>query len=142
MARTSTKVSGTFASGIGLPFREDSDGGAALADGENYVQNLVVVAMQANESDNPFQDLGVTNFAVFKPSADPAWRLVMRRRILTQIALLERDNLARFVRIDFNDGNGNGETLVEVTYLNLETQRENTFTAAITPTRDVGLRPL
>lgn len=140
MATQSTKLTGTFASGISSPFRSDSDGGLALAEGEAYVEQLVLTALQVNESDNPFQDLGVTNYAVFKPSADPAWRLVMRRRIRTQMELLERDNLAKFVRIDFGGSDGNGNFTVEVTYLNLETQQENTFTAAITPNGSVNLR--
>ena len=99
--------------------------------------------MQANESDNPFQDLGITDHAIFKPSADPTWQLFMRRRIKAQIDLLDRENLARFVGITFDPASdGNGNFGIQVTYLNLETQKENSISAAISQDGDVDLRPI
>lgn len=123
MARP-TKVTQTFASGISIPFRADSDGGVALSEGETYIQAQVLMCVRPNESDNPFQDLGVGQEAVFQSAADPDWKLVIRRRIERQFEELDRENLARLKKVRFEPGDGNGDLRVVIQYTNLETTTE------------------
>jgi hypothetical protein len=139
----STKISGNYAAGLSTPFRADTDGGALVVEGEEYVRQLILTAMGTNESDNPFQDLGVGEDSIFKVSADPRWKASLRRRIKAQLDLLDRENLARFVRLDMpQDSGSDGSYTVELTYLNLETQKESTLGALVAQNGDVNLRPL
>lgn len=119
-----TKVSQTFASGMSLPFRADSDGGVAVSEGETYIKMQVLMCVRPNDSDNPFQDLGVGQEAVFQNAADPDWKLVIRRRIERQFEELDRENLARLKKVRFEPGDESGDLRVVVQYTNLETTTE------------------
>lgn len=120
MARP-TKVTGDYASGIAIPFRGDSDGGVALAQGADYVNQLVLLTLKPNDSDNPFQDLDVTERAIFQNAADPEWKLETRQRVKKQMAQLERANLARLNKVVFGRGSDSGDLRVTIHYTNLET---------------------
>lgn len=138
-----TKVSQLFASGIALPFAGDSDGGVALSEGETYVLEQVRATVHPNDSDNPFQDLGVTDFAIFQNPTDPTWRRTIRERIKRQFAILESNNLARFVRMEFaQNADRNGDYDAVITYTNLETTSEASTAVQLTRSTDVGLRPV
>jgi hypothetical protein len=138
-----TKVSGLYASGIGEPFRGDSDGGVAISEGELYIDDQVFAAVSVNDSDNPFQDLGVTEFAVFQNPEDPAFRRVVRERIVDQFAFLESNNLARLLRVTFAQSSSpSGDYECSVTYIALETNSERESTFQMTREGDNGLRPI
>lgn len=138
-----TKVSLLYASGIASPFKRDSDGGIALSEGELYVDDQVFAAVNVNNSDNPFQSLGVTEQAIFENPEDPAWRRIIRERIQTQFKFLEDNNLARLLRVRFaRTSEENGDYNVTVEYVNLETNNERESTFMLTREDDVGLRPI
>ncbi len=132
-----SKVSGNYASGIAMPFRPDSDGGIVLTEGDRYITNLVLATVAPNESDNPFQDLG-DEAPIFQNPDSNSWQVRWRRRIKSQMALLERENLARLLDVSFSKG-GEGEYNVTVTFINLETARRQDVSAGITRTADGGL---
>lgn len=138
-----TKVRGLFASGIAADFRGDSDGGVALAEGEEYIDGQVWAAVSLNESDNPFQDLGITEYAVFRNPQDPAFRRVVRERIVDQFAYLEANNLAKLLRVEFaQQASEAGDYEVTVSYTVIETNSERQSTFQMTKEGDVGLRPV
>lgn len=142
MAR-STKVSGLYASGLAAPFRGDSDGGVALSEGELYVDDQVFAAVNANDSDNPFQDIGVTEFAVFQNPEDPSWRRIVQTRIETQFRFLQENNLARLLRVQFRKQSAeDGNYEASVHYVNLETNDERESTFQLSSENDVGLRSI
>jgi len=125
--RSPTKVSGNYASGLAFPVVADGDGGFALAEGDEYIRGLVFSALQPNDSDNPFQDIGGSNFPVFKIAGDVGWRQVYKARIIEVFALLERENLARYVSITWDteaNKNNDGNTFMTVRYMNLENATE------------------
>jgi len=136
------KTSGLYASGIGSPFRADSDGGLALSEGDAYVRAQVFAAVNVNTSDNPFQDLGVGESMIFENAEDPAWRRTVRERIVTQFKALETNNLARLVRVDFaTRGNESGDFEMTVVYVNLETNAEQSAAFGVAA-GNVGLRAI
>lgn len=115
-----TKVGGDYSSGISIPFRGDGDGGLALDEGDPYIRSLVLATVSPNMSENPFQDLGSDESAIFQNPDDPDWRRVVRRRIERQFRELDDHNLARLIRVNFGTGNGNGELRAGIEYINLE----------------------
>ncbi len=115
-----TKVSGDYASGIAVPFRVDGDGGIALEEGDPYIRSQVLATVSPNMSENPFQDLGSDESAVFQNPDDPDWGRVVRRRIERQFAELEVNELARLERIQFGRSDGEGNLNVSIDYINLE----------------------
>ena len=126
-----TKVSLDYASGISQPFRGDSDGGVALAEGEEYIRQQVLATMMPNGSDNPFQDLGIGEEAIFQNPASPDWKLAIRQRITRQMALLERENLARLLKVRFDRVKPSGDLSVVVSYTNLETTQAGQAVALV-----------
>ena len=122
--RKSTKISGNFASGVALPFRADHDGGIAITEGDNWIYNQVLAVVSPNESDNPFQDLGGSEFPIFQNADDPSWRSHVRARIRRQFQTLQRENLARLSKLSFLGGDENGDYRVKVEYINMESTRQ------------------
>lgn len=136
------KVNGLYSSGIAHPLRGDGDGGFVLAQGDAYIEQQVLAVMLSNDSANPFQDLGSTGGAVFQNPSDPSWRRIVRERILRQFAALERNNLARLLKVEFaTTSDANGDYNVTVLYVNLETNTERSVAQSVS-TIDRPLRPL
>ncbi len=139
--RKATKVSGLYASGIDWAFRGDSDGGVAVSEADEYIESQVFACLQVNTSDNPFQDLGVTQRAVFENPEDPEWRRILQDRIRTQFRFLDTNNLARLVRIKFSrDDAQDGNYGIVVEYTNLETNTQKTSVFAMSAEADIGLQ--
>ena len=121
MARKPTKISGNYASGISIPFRPDGDGGLVLEEGDTYIRSCVLATVSPNMSDNPFQDLGSDESAIFQNPDDPDWRRIVRRRIERQFSELEKNNLARLQLVEFDIKRSTEGVLgVVVEYTNLE----------------------
>lgn len=143
MTNRRQKTSGLYASGIAAPFKGDSDGGVNIAEGPDYVADQVFAAVSVNSSDNPFQDLGTTEREVFQNPDDPTWRRILQERIKSQFVELERNNLARLVRVRFQRADdGEGDFFVSVIYVNLETNSEQVSTFQQTQEGSESLRPV
>lgn len=135
-----SKVSGNYASGIDNPIRADGDGGFALTEGDSYIRSQVLACVSPNESDNPFQDLGGDELAVFQNADDIRWRTQVKRRIKRQFQFLEDENLARLQKITFERGDAEGDFRVVISYLNLESTTNNTVSAELLTPNTQGVR--
>ena len=136
-----TKVSGLFASGLATPFRGDSDGGAALSEGSSYIEEQVLATVRPNTSDNPFQDLGIGEQAIFQNPSDPTWKRAMRERIVRQFATLESNNLARLTKVEFATTAEGGDFAITILYVNLETNSADSTAVQLVQTAEGSLRP-
>ena len=136
--RTPTKISGNFASGIGFPFRGDGDGGVVLSEGDDYIRGMVLSAMQTNYSDNPFQDIGGTDYPVFQIAHAVGWRQVYKRRVRRVFEDLERERLAKLVSVTFPDTASEGVAHMTVRYINLESTVESDITVGLQDAQGAG----
>ena len=134
-----TKISGNYASGISLPFRGDGDGGLALDEGDPYIRSQVLATVSPNMSENPFQDLGSDESAIFQNPDDPDWRRVVRRRIERQFGELEVNNLARLAKVNFGIGKPSGDLEVSISYINLESTVSSDVSVGLQAGDRVGL---
>lgn len=129
--RSPTKVSGNYASGIAFPVRADGDGGFNLSEGDQYIKDLVFSAVQPNYSDNPFQNIGGDDFPIFQVAGEPGWKLRHKQTIERVFKTLERENLAKLVKLKFVSSNDSGETSLRIQYVNLENATDGEITVGI-----------
>lgn len=106
-----------MARGIELPTRA-VNGRLKLLSGDQYIDQLVAVALGDGDSDNPFQDLGLGEFMIFGIN-DSLTDGEINTRVQAAFELLETDQLAQLKSISF-------ESRAEVKimfleYINLET---------------------
>lgn len=134
------KVSGNYASGIDNPIRPDGDGGLSLTEGDAYIRSQVLACVSPNESDNPFQDLGGDELAIFNNADDIRWRTQVKRRIARQFKFLEDENLARLEKITFEQGDAEGDFRVVIRYLNLESTTSNSVSSELVTPNTQGVR--
>jgi hypothetical protein len=132
-----SSVSGLYASGIALPIVGTGAGGFGLEEGAAYVDGMVRIAVGSGQSHNPFQDIGFDERFIFENADDPALRAGISGRVRRNMKLLDDENLARFVRIDFDDSfNDNGDLILRIDYINLETREPGTVSMAVSESGD------
>lgn len=109
-----------MASGIRVPLAA-SDGRLAISFGEEYIKQLVFVALGEGDSANPFQDLGVGEFMIFGIAGDKLDGEI-KKRVTMAFDQLEESQLAA---LDSEDDivitREGSEQYVEITYTDLET---------------------
>jgi hypothetical protein len=129
-------LSGLYASGFDFPVRPSGAGGFELVEGEVYVDHLVLIALGSGESDNPFQDLGMNEDIIFEIGTDPRIKAAVASRVRSAFAILERDNLARLHSLAYDEVTENGDFVVHIDYINLETRNPRSVAFTVSPGGD------
>lgn len=120
-----------FAGGIAVPVKASADGGFKMATGDDYILQLITVAVGDNDSDNPFQDEVLGNNAVFQNVSDQSWRAIQRRGVQQLFNQLERAGLAKLKSVAFSDGEKPGQHQMQIMFLSLETNTPQEVTTNI-----------
>lgn len=108
-----------------MPVQPSGAGGFRLVFGDEYITQLVVTLSSDCDSDNPFQSEGIALDAVFANAGDSAWKARVRRDIEGMFKkVLERQNLAKLIRLTFSAGESEGETVATLRYLSIESATE------------------
>lgn len=112
-----------------LPLGVTKDGGAATIEGDDVSHQLILTALSDNDNDNAFQQgIGLGSGAIFEqPNA--AIRGKILRRLLAIFRDFERAKRFKLVRssLTIAEVKGQGETNVEFSYFDLETDEVKTF---------------
>lgn len=115
-----------MAQGIKLPL-QTKNGRLQLLSGDEYIEQLIFTALGDNESENPFQDIGLGEFMIFGIN-DSYTEGEIRTRVEQIFDLLEGDQLARLDSEDkaltFTRKKGTGQLVMLLSYTNLETQEQ------------------
>jgi hypothetical protein len=125
-----------MARGIEIPIKP-KNGRMKLLSGDGYISQLVAIALGDNDSDNPFQDIGLGGerfvFAINNEMTEGE----IRERVLAVFESLERDQLAKVKKQDitFEVGSG-GELRMNIVYTNIETQERPEIEVPIPPQGD------
>lgn len=116
-----------MAKGIKLPL-ETKNGRLVLLEGDDYIEQLIFAALGDNESENPFQDIGLGQFMIFGLN-DSYTEGEIRERVEQVFASLEEDQLAKLSTDDeaitFVKETGTGKLKMFLEYVNIETQEQN-----------------
>ena len=118
-----------MAKGIALPIRVNRRGGFQLSEGDEQADKIVRLALSSLDNDNAFQqDLGLGQAFIFAPRT-PAFRSLVLARLDAIFAELEARKLYSLDRtsIRFSRGDVEGEEVLEMKYVNLNTDEELTF---------------
>ncbi len=108
--------------GIELPVKV-VNGRFKLLSSDEYVDQLIRVALGNTDSENPFLPDGLGEFMIFALN-DEQIESEVEERVRTVFRILERDQIARLGRqtpIRFEQGDKPGEKVMFVEYFNLET---------------------
>ena len=73
------------------------DGRLKMLSGDDYIKQLVMIALQDGDSENPFQDLGLSEFMIFDINAE-AVEGEIRHRVQNSFDALKRSQLAKLTR--------------------------------------------
>lgn len=121
-----------MATGILLPAKTEN-GRLLKLSGDDYIEQLVMIGLLGNQSDNPFQDIGLGDF-IFEIN-DGVSEGEIRAQIVTMFEILERDQLAALEDpdSDLSFSRVEGELFAELTYTNLETQERPEISVPIPP---------
>ena len=107
--------------GISLPLEAEA-GRLKLLSGDDYMRQLVAMALGDNDSDNPFQSLGMGEWMIFAIN-DQAIEGEIRQRVRAVFIEFEKDQLMKLSTdadaITFEEREG--ERIMRLKYLNLET---------------------
>lgn len=110
--------------GLALPLREDSVGGFATVEGEDFVRQVLMIACQPCESLNPFQqELGVPEEMIF---GIPAAGLLAKMKIRLQKLFdqqLRPQGLAHLQSADVVRSKTEGLYELRILYVDLTTRR-------------------
>lgn len=121
-----------MAQGIKVPL-EVKDGRLVLSSGEEYIKQLVFIALGDGYSANAFQDIGVGEFMIFSIARDKVDGEI-RKRVSLAFDELEESQLAAIDSEDDITITRDGvEQYVEITYTDLETGARPTIEVPIPP---------
>lgn len=116
-----------MAQGIRLPL-EAKNGRLRLLSSDAYIEQIIVTALGDNESENPFQNIGLGEFMIFGIN-DSYTESEIRERVEQIFESLETDQLATLDSEDkaltFKRDKGTGRLKMFLNYTNLETQEQN-----------------
>jgi hypothetical protein len=113
------------AQGIQVPVVPSGAGGFRLVSGDEYITQLVVTLSSDCDSDNPYQEEGIALDAVFALASDSAWKARVRRDVEAVFRkVLERQNLAKLIRVTFEPGATEGEYNMNLRYMSIESATE------------------
>jgi len=115
-----------MAKGIKIPLSVKA-GRLEQLGGDEYIEQLIMTALGDNESDNPFQDIGLGTFMIFGIN-DSYTEGEIRERVIQVFESLETDQLAKLASDDkaltFEKRIGEGKLVMFLEYINLETQEQ------------------
>lgn len=106
-----------MARGIEVPTKA-VNGRLKLLSGDGYIRQLVETMLDDGDSENPFQDLPMREDMIFQINDSISDGLI-KEKIKKGFAILERDQLARYVSLKFISENEVKKIIVK--YENLET---------------------
>jgi len=110
--------------GLSVPVRADATGQLVFDDGEDQLKKIIMLNLADGTSDNPFQDLGVGTGSIFAVT-DSRRVTYIRERINRLFARLKAEGRAQLASTpEFSVLAGSGELVVDVRYLNLETEMD------------------
>lgn len=116
-----------MAQGIRLPL-QTKNGRLVKLSGDDYIEQLIFTALGDNETENPFQDIGLGEFMIFGIN-DSYTEGEIRERVKQVFESLENDQLAKLASDDkalsFERNKGTGQLVLFLSYVNLETQEQN-----------------
>ena len=116
-------------SGIKIPFQRNSRGLTATDSGDSYLAGLILVALNDCDSANPFQDLGIGE-NVFSIQ-DSAARSKIAGRISNVFDEFKRLEMAELSRSGIKFSDQDGETIVNVDYISLESGKPQSLTLSV-----------
>lgn len=123
-----------MAKGIELPI-QIVNGRIKLLSGDDYIEQLILVALGECDSDNPFQDLGLGEFMIFAINAE-AIEGEIRQKVRAIFSSFERDRLAklpsasaRSIRFEQKGE----EKVMYLDYVNLETGERRELEVPLPP---------
>lgn len=114
-----------MAQGIAVPVKVEN-GRMQLAKGRDYIRQLIFIALAGNDSENPWQDIGLGDYVFGINDARTDGQI--RHDIVTIFSILERDQLAKLENPDedliFSSDNGplGVEKRITLLYTDMETQ--------------------
>ena len=119
-----------MARGLRIPVGPGPLGGLALVDGDVQASKVISLALGQLDNRNAFQQdigLGSEDFVFNVQSAET--RAAIRRRVVQVFADFEDRNLFRLVpnSIAFEEDSAAQELILELRYINLESDEEETF---------------
>lgn len=119
-----------MATGLAIPVRPGSSGGAVTVTGSEQLRKVILLAVAAGDDENPFQELGNREDIIFQVN-DPSIQGVIRQRI--------RRILSKFSdRAALDPSKGidvyalEGEVYADFTVINLETDDPLNFNIQLT----------
>lgn len=120
--------------GMRMPVGVDEQGGAAMSAGSDYIHQLLITALRDCESRNPFQDLGISERNIFDID-DPVTRGRLMTRVKDVFARFEAQSLARLASgssaIRWAESEADGEAVLEVQYIDMESNRNQSVQVTI-----------
>lgn len=111
-----------MAQGISVPLKT-KNGRLQLVSGDAYIDMLVRIALGDNQSDNPFQDIGLGAERWIFGINDGMAEGEIKTAVLSVFESLERDQLAKIKQSDIKfDRSEEGVLKMDLAYTNIETQ--------------------
>jgi len=111
--------------GLAVPFGVNRRGGAALTRGEDQLKKLIAIGFSYKDSDNPFENPGISvEFAL----NDSDTKAQIYGYAKTYFKTLREQELADLERVEFQDGESEGELVAVIHYINLETGEPDEYT--------------
>jgi len=127
-----------MAKGIAVPAKAIR-GRLKLLGGDEYVTQLVMTMLGANDSDNPFQDIGLGDWMIYELN-DQMTEGEIREQVIAGFRSLEVDQLAKLddpqKDLVFTRTEESGELQLDLTYTNMETQERIELEVPIPPAGD------
>lgn len=122
-----------MAQGISVPLKT-KNGRLQLLSGDDYIDMLVRIALGDNQSDNPFQDIGLGAEQWIFGINDGMAEGEIKRAVVAVFESLERDQLAKIQERDISfDRSEEGVLKMDLTYTNIETQERVELEVPIPP---------
>jgi len=114
-------------SGISVPFQGTQTGGLSISSDDEYIRQLIMIALSDCSSDNPFQDIGLGEGHVFQPNTSRT-----KGQILVRVKKVFDDfELRKLARLNGRPkwlSAVDGEAKLLISYYNLETDKPDELT--------------
>jgi len=119
-----------MAQGLQLPLTVKS-GRLLKLSGDDYIEQLIFTALLGDESDNPFQTLGLGEFMIFDIN-DAMSEGEIKQAVVRIFESLQRDQLAKLPSSESMKFRREDNTLyLDLSYINMETQERRSLEVPI-----------
>jgi hypothetical protein len=113
--------------GLAIPFAVSASGGLATVDSDEQDNKIISLALGSDDNENAFQqNIGLGEDMMFD-LADSQLRGKMIGRLRTVFANFQRQKRYKLVESSIVWSDGDGETILEFKYFNIESDEERTF---------------